>query len=218
MESCKKFRALIDLYLDGEADDRQTETLFSHLEKCEGCQRRFEEVRKLDHAVKSVPVAKLPEGFRKTVMARIQSEEARPRRSVSFFPVIGVAGAAAAILLISAALWYTYILKPVRRDSQSTNPAISEIHIVSPREDAVIEQQYVDISAAFTPGNVKNVRVMLDGKDVTEAAEVKKDFLVYTTDPLRSGYHTATVLVMDKEGTPIDQRSWAFYVIQTESI
>gem|GEM_PF-1853416 len=215
MASCRRFKALINLYLDGEADDGQTQTLFSHMESCERCRNRFEEIRSLHSAIKSVPTVDLPDGFRSAVIARIQSDvrATRPvaptrRRSIGF-PVMGWAGAAAAILLAFAIVWYIYNPEPAL--------AVPEIHIVSPREDAVVEQQYVDISAAFTTGDLKNVRVILDSKDVTEATEVNQDFLIYTSDALQTGHHMATVQITDNKGVPISQRSWAFYIIPSES-
>jgi predicted anti-sigma-YlaC factor YlaD len=221
MASCRKFKALIDLYLDGEADDRQTEILFSHMRNCEGCRDRFEEVENLHRAIKSAPALELPGDFRSAVMARIQSERRRrPSRSmgdflhrfIGFPAVMSWAGAAVAILLVSAIAWYIYNPGPAL--------AVPEIHIVSPREDAVVEQQYVDISAAFTfsigvyPRPLKNIRVILDTRDVTDATEVNEDFLIYTSDALQSGYHMATIQITDNTGAPVSQRSWAFYVIR----
>jgi len=214
MASCRIFKALIDLYLDGEADDGQTQMLFSHMESCERCRDRFEEVKGLHNTIKSVPTVDLPDGFRSAVIARIQSDVeatrrvAPTRRRSIGFPVMGWAGATAAILLVFAIAWYIYNPQPAL--------AVPEIHIVSPFEDAVVEQQYVDISAAFTSGDLRNIRVILDSKDVTDATEVNEDFLIYTSDALQSGYHMATVQITDNKGVPVSQRSWAFYVIRPE--
>ncbi len=206
MRSCRKFRSLIDLYLDGEADSRQTRTLFSHTENCERCRARLEETRKIHHAMESVPSVDLPDGFRRAVLERIQNEDYRRRhRSIRLFPAISWAGAAAAILLVATVLWYMHSPEPVL--------AVPEIQIVSPREDAVIEKPYVDISAVFCPdGEAKNIQVILDGRDVTHATEINEDFLIYASDALQSGYHMVTVQIMDNKGSPVTQRSWAFYV------
>jgi anti-sigma factor RsiW len=205
MASCRKFKSLIDLYLDGEADSRQARTLFSHIEDCERCRARFEETRRLHHAIKSVPSVDLPDGFRRAVLERIRNEDYRHRRSVRLFPAISWASAVAAILLTAAILWYVH--------SPETVLAVPEIQIVSPREDAVIEKPYVDISAVFGPdGEAKNIQVILDGRDVTHATEINEDFLIYASDALQSGYHMVTVQIMDERGSPVTQRSWAFYV------
>jgi anti-sigma factor RsiW len=205
MKSCRKFKSLIDLYLDSEASSRQTRTLFSHIENCERCRARLEETRKLHHAIGSVPSVDLPDGFRRAVLERIQNEGYRHHRSIRLFPAISWAGAVAAILLVAAVLWYMHSPEPVL--------AVPEIQIVSPREDAVIEKPYVDISAVFSPdGESENIQVILDGRDVTHATEINEDFLIYASDALQSGYHMVTVQIMDNKGSPITQRSWAFYV------
>ena len=87
---------------------------------------------------------------------------------------------------------------------------------MSPREDAVIEEQYVDISAAHNLDELTKIRVILDSRDVTHATEINDSFLIYTSDALQSGYHMATVQITDDEGVPITQRSWAFYVMQSD--
>ncbi len=205
MTSCRKFKSLINLHLDSEADSRQIRTLFSHIENCERCRARFEETRKLHHAMESVPSVDLPDGFRRTVLERIQNEGYRRHRSIRLFPAISWAGAAAAILLVATVLWYMHSPEPVL--------AVPEIQIVSPREDAVIEKPYVDISAVFGPdGEAKNIQVILDGRDVTHDTEINEDFLIYASDALQSGYHMVTVQITDNKGSPITQRSWAFYV------
>jgi hypothetical protein len=91
----------------------------------------------------------------------------------------------------------------------------TEIQIVSPREDSVVEQQSVDISAALISDNEVIVQVILDGKDVTDATEVSRDFLIYTSDALKDGYHKVVIQVVDNKGISIS-RSWKFYVIGSE--
>ncbi len=211
MSSCREFRALIELYLDNEADSIQTRTLSSHMEECESCRARFEEVKRLHHTIRSAPTVRLPDGFRSTLLNRIQSEEGGRRRYMSFVPAMQWVGAAAVILVAFAiALWYIHEPGPAL--------AAPEIHIVSPREDAVVEQQYVDISVAFSSGGLGNVRVILDSRDVTEATEINEDFLIHTSDTLQNGYHMAIVQVVDNKGMTITERSWAFYVIGSEPI
>jgi len=209
MVSCRKFRKLIDLYLDGEANDYQAQTLLSHMENCEQCRKRYEEVKSLNNAIMSVPALEVPDGFRNSVLAGIQREEIREQRSIGFSHVMGWSGAAVAAILIFAVAWYLY--------SPQTAVAVPDIHIVSPQEDAAIEQQYVDISVAFNSTEAKDVRVILDGRDVTDATEINEEFLIYASDALESGYHMATVQITDDKGVPLSQRSWAFYVFVIES-
>lgn len=211
MVNCRQSRKLIDLYLDGEADDSQTETMFLHIKECRKCQARFEEVEKLHNTIKSVPDAELPASFRSLVMDSIRLE--KPEHHQRFAiprPVMLWGGIAIMLVLIFTMTWRLYYhTSEVAQD-------IPEICIVSPREDSVVGQSYVDISAAFNPANMDSIRLILDGKDVTEATEVNQDFIIHASDELRSGYHIATVQIMGHKGTPITQRSWAFYIMETE--
>ena len=103
-------------------------------------------------------------------------------------------------------------IQTAKTEAQTTK---TEIQIVSPREDSVVEQQSVDISAALISDNEVIVQVILDGKDVTDATEVSKDFLIYTSDALKDGYHKVVIQVVDNKGISI-ARSWKFYVIGSE--
>ena len=210
MVNCRQSRKLINLYLDDEADDSQTKTMFLHIEECRKCQARFEEVEKLHNTIKSVPDAELPASFRGLVMESIRLEEPEHRHRFAIRrPVMLWGSVAIMVILIFAMTWRVYHTSEVAQD-------IPEIYIVSPREDSVVSQSYVDISAAFNPASVESIRVILDGKDITEATEVNEDFIIHASDELRSGYHIATVQIMGHKGTPITQRSWAFYIMETE--
>jgi len=209
MAKWKNYRSLIDLYLDGEADESQTRILFSHIENCEKCQKRFEDVKQLYDDIKSVPGVSLPEGFWNSVLDRIQADETGVKKHFRLFPVLNWAGIAVILLVIFAVIWRVYDLEPAA--------IMPEIHVVSPLENAALEEQYVDISVAFSSGSVENIRVLLDGKDVTDATEVNQDFMIYTSDELQNGYHIATVQITDKKGIPMTQHSWTFFIIPTES-
>jgi len=212
MVDCRKYRKLINLYLDGEADDSQAQILFSHTEKCSKCQARFEELREPHKTIKSVSDAELPADFRNSVMEsiRIRESEQRHRFIIHRPVIIWVSIAAMAMVMLA----FTMIW---RVNHTSEIPAdIAEIHVVSPREDAVVNGNYVDISAVFNPSSMDSIRVILDGRDVTEATEVNEDFLIHASDELQNGYHMATIQIMGDKGLPITQHSWAFYVMKTE--
>jgi len=214
---CRKSRKLIDLYLDGEADDSQTKTMFSHMEKCSKCQARFKDLQKLHNTMTSVSDAKLPSGFRNSVMQSIRVEESEQRhRPVISHPAIIWGSVAVVVLLALTTTWRIYHTREAVEVVEAVLD-VPEIHIVSPREDSVVDRTYVDISAAYDPASADSIRVILDGRDVTEATEVNEDFLIHATDELQSGYHIAIVQVMGNKGTPITQRSWAFYIMKTQS-
>lgn len=107
-------------------------------------------------------------------------------------------------------------IAPSKPEFATSKPEIAqskpEIHIVSPQEDSVVEQQNVDISVAIT-GNLNDIHVILDGQDVTDSTEISKDFLIYTSEVLKNGYHKVIIQASDVKGVSVAQRSWEFYVI-----
>ena len=208
MASCKKFKGLINLYLDGEANDEEARTLFSHLNECHQCRQKFEEVKAFHNNIKSLPVVKLPMGFHSRIMVNLQNVNIRKSKIEILKPAMNLAGLAVALIMTIAIVWNIF--------NPETAVAKPEIYIVSPAEEAVVDRQYVDISAAFNDVDVNKIRVILNSKDVTEATEINKEFLIYTTDDLQSGYHIATIQIMDNKGEPVIQRSWTFYVIPSE--
>jgi hypothetical protein len=208
--SCKKTRKLIDLYLDGEASAHQKELLFSHAQTCEECNLRLNESRKFHNVIASVSDVRHPSHLHRSVMSRIQTEEHRKIRPFAF-PIIAWASIAMVIVMIFSVLWIKNTT--VKPEVASPKP---EIYIVSPKEDSVVDNQYVDISAVLNYGKVNSVRVILDGKDVTDATEISKDFLIYTSDALKDGYHKVVIHAADEKGESTVQRSWEFYVIPLE--
>jgi hypothetical protein len=259
--SCRNISKLINLYLDGEANDHQKGSLFSHLETCGRCHVRLEESQKLHSVITSVSTVNPPANLRRLITMRIQTED--KEKSSFAFPLFAWTGITAIILImLFSSMWHntpkdtpskpsipiakaeTQPVKPnitiakteiqpikintqtakieiqtVKKNIQTAKmevqPIKTEIQIVSPREDSVVEQQNVDISAALISDNEVIVQVILDGKDVTDATEVSKDFLIYTSDALKDGYHKVVIQVVDNKGISI-ARSWKFYVIGSE--
>lgn len=217
MASCKKFSELINLYLDGEANDEQSQTLFSHLEECIQCRKRLDKVKAFNDNIRAIPIVKPPEGFHNQIMASLQNADAKKSHIEILRPVMNLAGIAVAIIMVVAIAWNISSNKESSLEIASISPN-PEIYIVSPAEEGVVDRQYVDISAAFNDIDINKIRVILDTKDVTEATEINREFLIYTSDDLQSGYHIATIQIVDNKGAPLVQRSWTFYVISSEPI
>lgn len=210
MANCKNFVKLINLYLDSEASEEQVKILFSHLQECPKCHQKLEEVKELHNSIKSIPAIKLPQGFHSQIMDSLQKASIKKSRLEVLRPAMSLIGIAVTAMLVMVIAWIIYNPK-----SAMANP---EIHIVSPSKEAVIDKQYVDISAVFNDIDIRKIRVILDSKDVTEATEINQEFLIYTSDNLQSGYHIANIQIMDNKGVPVIQRSWAFYIMPSEPI
>jgi hypothetical protein len=212
MISCRKNRAIINLYLDGEADVHQKELLFSHIEVCESCNVKLEESKKFHDLITSVATINSPSNLSRLIALRLRDED--KEKKLLAFPLLAWTGITAIILVILfSAMWHNNQKTIIPTNIQT---AKAEIQIVSPREDSVVEQQSMDISAALISNDSVNVHVILDGKDVTDATEISKDFLVYTPDALKEGYHKVFIQAVNDNGTYITHRSWEFFVIASE--
>lgn len=216
MWNCNKTRAFIDLYLDGNADYLQTKSLFSHIETCERCRARLEESQKLHKMIKSVSNINPPSDLRRSILSRMRSEDAPSyiskyrenfieKQRIFPFPIAVVMSILA---VITAILFIT-----VSQDKPKVNLAKSEIHVVSPKEDSIIDQRNVDISAVFSAVGVSEIKVILDGEDVTDYTDISKDFLIYTSNTLKDGHHKVIIEVADDKGKSLVQQSWEFFVI-----
>jgi len=97
--------------------------------------------------------------------------------------------------------------------SEKATESLPEIYIVSPKENSVVDEQYVDISAVISLDNASNIRVILDGRDVTDLTEIGNDFMIYTSDLLEDGNHKVVINASNKKGKSTIQRSWEFYVV-----
>jgi len=78
MLSCLRYQNRLGAYLDGELTERQQSMVEAHLESCETCRMRLEEIRNLDVLFQdTLPVPPVPDGLATRIMA-----EARRRQSV----------------------------------------------------------------------------------------------------------------------------------------
>lgn len=217
--SCKKAKELIDLYLDGEADNQQKDLLFSHIKTCQKCGIKLDESQAFNNVIKSLPKIKHPDYLHKSIMSRIETEGYN--KKIRIFPIMAWSG----VVIIIMALAFSFIL--IKHEPKSykikKNVILSKtemdqgfppkINIVSPKEDSVIDNQYIDISAVLSLADTKNIRIILDGKDVTEETDISSDFLIYTSDAIEEGHHKVIIQAFDKKGKPSIERSWKFYVI-----
>ncbi len=218
--SCKKIRKLIDTYLDGELESQQNELIFSHVKTCEKCNSKLNESRKLHKVLTSLSPIKHPSYLHGTIMSRLQTEPCKKKRHFEF-PISAWAGVATLIMVI---VFSTVLLLrdntektgleiTLTSHSEKATESLPEIYIVSPKENSVVDEQYVDISAVISLDNASNIRVILDGRDVTDLTEIGNDFMIYTSDLLEDGNHKVVINASNKKGKSTIQRSWEFYVV-----
>jgi anti-sigma factor RsiW len=94
------------LYYYGEPDAR-VEGTAAHLVECDGCRRSYTRLQRVMALVDSAPAPQLPDGFERTVWARLEPSLPPRRRWLSWFvrSPASLAWAAAIILLVAGAFF-----------------------------------------------------------------------------------------------------------------
>jgi len=218
--SCRKIEKLIEIYLDGELESQQNDLVFSHVQTCDKCNSRLNESRKLNKVLTSLSPRKHPSYLHGSIMSRLQTETCKEKKRFEF-PISAWAGVATLIMVIVLSTVLLFRNSPEKINpeitlaphTENTAETLPEIYIVSPKENSVVDEQSVDISAVISLANASNIRVILDGKDVTDSTEIGNDFLIYTSDLLEDGNHKIVINASGKKGKSAVQRSWEFYVV-----
>ena len=207
MMNCRKSKKLIDLYLDGEADDSQIQMLFSHVDKCRECQARLEQLRNLHNTIESVPAVELPSGFRSSVMeAALTAKSQRSSQFIIPRPIMVWGSIAVMVLLIFTITWLIYNTGKVAPDA----PVVPGPRVVSPPVDTVINAH----SDGPKPEGTAIVITVSQAKpELTDIFTYSFDWdndgsyeIVDQTDPSAShiwkddGIYTVGVQVKDKNG------------------
>ena len=95
-------QALLNEYLDGALEPGQQERIERHLQECDMCQARLDELRQLFGAIERMPESRLERDLSVAVMAEIRRQPAKHASAWSNLVFIIQTAAAAAIL---AAAW-----------------------------------------------------------------------------------------------------------------
>lgn len=94
---CEKALERMMKALDGELPDEEGRLLEAHLEVCERCQARWEQLQAAEEVLRHAPVLSPPPGFVGRVMARVDRRRARRR---AFFGSLALAAGTALVLFI----------------------------------------------------------------------------------------------------------------------
>ena len=101
--SCKKFRLMVDEYIEGELTAAEMREFEAHIAECEECRKELEELRALKAAIRSAE-EEMPEGLHSRIMASIEAEPKKaPRRKTAFFRGAAIS-VACVMLCLSATL------------------------------------------------------------------------------------------------------------------
>ena len=80
---CRGIRETISAWVDGEASPAEAASVRGHLASCERCRVLERQMRVVGAGVRQVP-GPVPDGFRKSVFARLEAEGALPPRKKVF--------------------------------------------------------------------------------------------------------------------------------------
>jgi hypothetical protein len=96
--SCGRFRELLSPHLDGDLSTDEEKSLSEHLETCEACRMRLDELRAVVDVVRGIPAPDAPVGLATEVMAKIP----RRRKRGKLLWLTPVAAAACLLLVVKA--------------------------------------------------------------------------------------------------------------------
>jgi hypothetical protein len=100
-------------------------------------------------------------------------------------------------------------------DAAFTPPALAPILILSPEPFSAAAPNEVIIAASFmtaTAVDSSSIKILLDGREVTSAAEVSPAMVSYTPPQIDAGEHTVTVSALDSSGDAVGPITWRFKV------
>lgn len=80
MDTCQKFAALLDLYVDGALPPAEAERVQAHLETCDVCRSYVDDIQAIRAAFPRIEDTPVPEGFADGVMAAIRAGTAPQKK------------------------------------------------------------------------------------------------------------------------------------------
>jgi hypothetical protein len=89
------------------------------------------------------------------------------------------------------------------------------LQVVSPVDNSAVSSTSVDIAVGiYPPVEGSEVRLLVDGRDVTSLAEVTESYVLYSPrTPLPEGRHLVTVEIRDATGRRTQEISWIFHAV-----
>jgi len=102
------------LHFYGEMDAAADASVTSHLDSCDGCRGSYRRLQQVLAAVDSMPLPALPDGFERTVWARLQPELPARRGWLAWFVFTpaNLAWATAVLVLVAAAFFAGRVTMP----------------------------------------------------------------------------------------------------------
>lgn len=100
MNTCERYAALLDLYVDGELGAEEMAAVQTHLDQCPACQAYVDDAFLIRAAFPEAGEAEVPEGFHTSVMAAVAADAAKAKKSRSAWKALAPLAACFAVVLI----------------------------------------------------------------------------------------------------------------------
>ncbi|MDI6809782.1 MAG: zf-HC2 domain-containing protein [Candidatus Eisenbacteria bacterium] len=200
---CREFRKVLREYLDGELEHDKKLLVEKHLALCNDCREAVLALKGFFASIASEPGTELRPFFTEKILARVRS---RKRKPLLLRPVPALASI---MILVLASVTIIHFTGTTKR----MPPALQ---VVYPEENSIVLGDKLDICASVSSSSKslkkEKLQLLLDGKDVTQEAEIGDEYLIYTPGRrIDEGEHT--ILIRAANGAVEDVLKWRFYSI-----
>ena len=159
--NCRKYRKLIDGYLEGSITDAGLAELRGHADRCPNCKEELRELRAVEHAVKEAMISPTaPVEAQDAVLSRLDSVEEPSRGLASATrPLVPVAWrAVAAACLVGVGLLIGIHLSPATPEAGGGEPGRAvPVRIVGGEGTVLLRHREADVWKQAGPGTALHV-------------------------------------------------------------
>ena len=194
---CPQARRLFSPYLDGAVKGAEMLALEEHWRHCAACRARYQELRRTQQLLASVPRPQAPEdlGLRLRVAISREAAEARApfqgllvrlENSFQAFMVPATAGFLSALVIFGIAMAYFVAPSSLQANNDvplvmvntapQLQPSAFGLTLDTINADSLVIEAYVD-----THGRVQDYRILSDTEESKEVLPQVKQMLIFTT-------------------------------------
>lgn len=161
MEICKDYKALLDLYVDGELEAEDMIRVQDHLDICAACRRYVDDALAIRAAFPDEDSAALPAGFHEAVMAKVAQASApkKKNRTLLALPTMAAACLALAVAVQGGGMGAKKEATPAARydTTAASVPAAAE--------ESAPQAQAAPKAYEYTADSVAESCLLEDGKE-----------------------------------------------------
>ncbi len=215
MNMCEKTKAVINQYVDKELDIKEYNIINNHISQCTGCQMLEKKYVDIANNIKNLSISPVPQQLHNNIMRTVRNPQVTQNPYFVFSPKLGYILSTVAVVCILIG-----ILPKIGYKNDITKSHVIGIEMLTPEVNALVSDNKTDVCARVKVRTKnKNLKVLLDKKDVTTSTEFIDDYLWYRPmKPLSDGYHTINIQVLDKTGEIITETDFSFLVFANNKV